>query len=118
MMLVFAGFTMVAQEQSYQLTLQQAREYALEHNRSLMNAKDQITISKKKYWETLANGLPQIEGSLDYMTYFNYEMNFNFGSSGNTTIDYSVLDAGDIEVLRVISESMGFFRTYHYVRSV
>jgi outer membrane protein len=107
MMLVFAGFTVVAQEQPYQLTLQQAREYALEHNRSLMNAKDQITISKKKYWESVANGLPQIEGSLDYMTYFNYEMNFSFGSSGNTTINYQVLDEGDLEVLRVISESMG-----------
>jgi outer membrane protein TolC len=42
------------------------------------------------------------------MTYFNYELNFSFGSSdGGTPIDYTKLDAGDYEILNSLSSMFG-----------
>ena len=92
------------QEQPYTLTLAQAREYALKNNKSLMNARDGMVSSRQKVKETIAQGLPQVEGSLNYMTYFNYEMNFSMGSGTEPNINYSLLDLGDIEVLNAISQ--------------
>jgi outer membrane protein len=108
--LALACTMVTAQEQPYMLTLQQAREYALQHNKTLLNARDQITSSKKKVYETIANGLPQVEGSLDYTTYFNYEMNFSFGSSSGGTIpDFTQppYDAGDAALFGDIMGLMG-----------
>jgi outer membrane protein TolC len=36
--------------------------------------------SRASIWETIAQGLPQVDGTMDYMSYFNYELAFNFGS--------------------------------------
>ncbi len=105
-----AGSLVSAQEQPYMLTLAQAREYAIEHNKTLQNARDQVTSSKKMVYETIANGLPQVEGSLDYTTYFNYEMNFSFGSSsGGTLPDFTQppYDAGDAALFENIMGLMG-----------
>ncbi len=103
-----ASSNLLAQEQPYLLTLDQALDYALQHNRTLLNARDQVTSSKERVKETLAQGLPQIDGSLDFMTYFNYEMNFSFGGTGDEMdIDYSVLDAGDVEVLSALGQMFG-----------
>ena len=99
---------LLAQEQPYLLTLDQAVEYALQHNRTLLNSRDMVSSSKEKVKETVAQGLPQINGSLDFMTYFNYELKFNFGGSGSETeIDYSVLDAGDLEILKALGNMFG-----------
>lgn len=96
-----------AQEQPHRLTLAEAREYALQHNKTLLNARDQVTSSKKKVMETVARGLPQIDGALDYMTYFGYELDFGFGSTGTPNIDYTQLDAGDIQVLSALAQMFG-----------
>ena len=97
-----------AQEQSYVLSLTQAREYALQHNKILLNAKDNITSSKEKIKETISQGLPQVNSSMDFMTYFNYELNFSFGStSDGFNIDYTKLDAGDVEVLNALGQMFG-----------
>lgn len=76
---IFSGFSLSAQEQPYSLTLDEAVKYALEHNKTLMNARDDVSASHHKIREARAQGLPQIEGTLDYLTYFNYELDFGFG---------------------------------------
>jgi outer membrane protein len=97
-----------AQQEPVVLSMEQAREYALQHNKSLLNARDNVASSKEKVRETLAQGLPQVDGSVDFMTYFNYEMNFSFGSSGGETeIDFTKLDAGDLEILNVLGQMFG-----------
>ena len=101
---MLTGNVLYGQEQPYTLTLAQAREYALKNNKSLMNARDGMVSSRQKVKETIAQGLPQVEGSLNYMTYFNYEMNFSMGSGTEPNINYSLLDLGDIEVLNAISQ--------------
>ena len=54
MTLALAGSIVSAQEQPYMLTLDEAREYALLHNKTLLNARDQVTSSKKRVMETVA----------------------------------------------------------------
>jgi outer membrane protein TolC len=97
-----------AQQQSYRLTLKQACEYALQHNKSLLNAKDQALSSREKIRESIAQGLPQVTSSLDYMTYFNYEMNFSFGGGGEgIDINNPLFDDGDRAVLGTIGSMFG-----------
>lgn len=95
------------QAKPYVLTLKQAREYALEHNRTLLNAKDKVTSTKEKVKETIAQGLPQIDGTLDYMTYFNYALNFSMGGGGGSTmpdLSQPPFDDGDRAVMAAVSQ--------------
>ncbi|WP_179334256.1 TolC family protein [Winogradskyella costae] len=55
-----------AQEQPTQLSLQEAIDYALENNRTAINASRDIEAAKQQKWETTATGLPQVSASIDY----------------------------------------------------
>jgi outer membrane protein TolC len=48
-----------------------------------MNARQELIKSDKSVWEAISQGLPQVDGALDYMTYFNYELEFSFGESSD-----------------------------------
>lgn len=106
---VFIPFnSLYSQPDTLFLTLKDARDYALSHNKQLLNAKKDIVITEAQYKETRARGLPQIQGGMDYMTNFNYEVEFSFGNGGDEPpdINYNVLDEGDEEILRFLSEVM------------
>jgi outer membrane protein TolC len=64
------------------LNLQGAVDHAISYNKLLQNARLEVERSRKSIWEAIAQGLPQVDGAVDYMTYFNYEMEFNFGMGG------------------------------------
>jgi len=97
-----------AQENTYVLSLVQAREYALQHNKTLLNARDNIVSSKEMIKETIAQGLPQVNGGMDFMTYFNYELEFNFMGSGEAiNLDPTVLDDGDYQILGALNQMFG-----------
>lgn len=53
-------------EPPVQFTLQEAIQYALEHNYSAINANRDLVDAQKQKWETIADGLPQISGSVSY----------------------------------------------------
>lgn len=63
--LLAPGTRVFSQDQpaSLSLTLQQAVDYALEHNRSLTSAKLDYAVSKKDVMATVASGLPHVNGS-------------------------------------------------------
>jgi len=61
------------------LDLKGAVEYAISYNKSLQNARLELERSDRRIWESISQGLPQVSGALDYMTYFNYELAFSFG---------------------------------------
>ena len=110
---VLALFVLVkvgwSQSDTLILSLQDAQEYALAHNKQLLNAKEDIAITEAQYKQQLASGLPQVNGNMDYMTNFNYEVEFSFGSGGASEppdINYSLLDEGDEEILRFLNEMM------------
>lgn len=107
-LVLFLGSTLWAQQKELALSLKEAQEYALQHNKNLMNAKSDLLIADEDIKDARSAGLPQANGSVDYMTNFNYA--FTFGMGGASTppdIDFSKLDEGDAEVLKFLNESIG-----------
>jgi outer membrane protein TolC len=101
------GTMLWAQEKkTYVFSLQEAQEYAVANNKTLKIARSQAVLSDKKVNEAIAGGLPQVNGALEYNTNFNYELNFNPGGgpAEPPDINYSLLDAGDFEILRVLQQ--------------
>jgi len=64
-MSLFMAITTVAQEK-VSLSLQDAQEYALEHNRTLENASLDIKKAEAGRWQAIASMLPQVSAGLDY----------------------------------------------------
>ncbi|MEH6618484.1 TolC family protein [Maribacter arcticus] len=54
------------QEQNYSFTLDEAIQFALENNYAAINADRDIIDAQKQKWETIADGLPQINGDISY----------------------------------------------------
>ncbi|MBQ4913600.1 TolC family protein [Maribacter sp. MMG018] len=54
------------QEQTNSFTLDEAIAYALENNYSAINADRDLIDAQKQKWETIAAGLPQINGEISY----------------------------------------------------
>jgi len=65
------------------LSLQEAVDFAIAYNKSLQNSRMEVERSRSSIWESIAQGLPQVDGTVDYMTYFNYELAFSFGGGGD-----------------------------------
>ena len=56
----------ISQEIPSSLSLQEAIDYALQNNRTAINAERDITAAEKQKWETIATGLPQISAGINY----------------------------------------------------
>jgi len=91
MLLTAIGFS---QEQKTEFTLQEAIDYALENNRQANNATRDIEAAKQQKWETIATGLPQINGNISYTNNikqqfpgidFNGDNIVDFGAKQNIT---------------------------------
>lgn len=64
---IILSFTAFAQEQAPpSFSLEEAVAYALENNYKAINANKDIIDAQKQKWETIAGGLPQIEGAVSY----------------------------------------------------
>lgn len=106
---VFISAALYAQDASHEYSLEEAQQFALQNNKTLMNAKDDILAAEAQVKESKGAGLPQVSGAMDYTTNFNYEFEFNVGG-GNAEppdIDYTKLDAGDLEVLKSLDQMFG-----------
>ncbi len=57
-------------QDTVRLTLQEAKQYALENNRNVKNAQLEVKIAQKEIWETTASGLPQIDAQVSYQNIF------------------------------------------------
>jgi outer membrane protein len=56
--------TVPAKSDTLRLSLAQAQQYAMQNNRSILNANLDIEMAKKKVWETTAMGLPQANSTV------------------------------------------------------
>ena len=72
-----------AQTGGRSLSLQEAKQIALENNTSIKNAKLDVSIAKKKVIETTAIGLPQVSATANYQHLFNVP-SFSFPTTGYT----------------------------------
>ena len=52
------------------LSLNEAIEFGLSNNRSIINADREILKAKKERWKTIAIGLPQISSEINYQNFF------------------------------------------------
>lgn len=57
---------LMAQESKTSFSLDEAIAYALEHNYQSINAGRDMVDAQKQKWETIATGLPQISGTVNY----------------------------------------------------
>lgn len=83
--LLFPLFLM-AQAETQELSLAKAVEYAIEHNKQLQVSRKDIDLYKQKVRESISQGLPQVNGNLDYSTNFGYKMSFGGSAMGGGTI--------------------------------
>ncbi|MCQ2973437.1 MAG: TolC family protein [Bacteroidales bacterium] len=86
-----------------QLTLESAKQYALEHNRTMQTADLNIKKAEKARWEAISNMLVNVSATLQYQNMLGYEMNFGGQSiemppSGTLGITASVTINGQIIV--------------------
>jgi len=81
LLILFLPLASAFSQEKLQLSLSEAQNYAIEHNKTLQNSRFDVTLSERKYKEAVAQGLPQVDASVDWMTYFNYEMPFDFFGS-------------------------------------
>ncbi|MDR5591564.1 TolC family protein [Christiangramia sp. SM2212] len=71
-LLMLISATLFAQEDSlktYQFSLNEAIEFGLTNNYQSKIAQKDVDIALKQKWEIIAQGLPQINGSVDYQNY-------------------------------------------------
>ncbi len=71
---LISSIVVFSQEDNQSFTLQDAIDYALEHNRTTKNASRDIEAAKKQKWETTASGLPQISASVDYQNFLKQQV--------------------------------------------
>lgn len=76
-----SAHAMVAQDQeTLRLSLNEAQQYAVEHNYTLQNASLDVQKAEASKWQTISSMLPQVKAGFDYQNMCGYEM--NFGSRG------------------------------------
>ncbi len=74
LLILFSGFSVLNAQNSSSdsiasYTLQELKNYALQHNYQIKNSELDIKKSKAVKWETTAIGLPQVNGSVQYQNF-------------------------------------------------
>lgn len=107
LMTVFLSYS---QDSTMQFSLNEAKDYALKHNKVIINAAKDLHLADEQFKEARGNGLPQVNGSMDYMTNFGYEFEFAMGSGGegipDDVLNLPIFDAGDQAILLMLNEMM------------
>ncbi len=57
-------------DETLKLSIEDARKYAVEHNRDLVNAGLAVSEAGERLRETIAQGLPQVDAMVDYNNFF------------------------------------------------
>ena len=91
------------------LSLNEAKQYAVEHNRTVQNAGLSVKQAEAARWQSIASMLPQVSGSLGYTNMCGYEMNFGgmpipMNPTGDLGIQASMTIGGQQIVGSLISD--------------
>ena len=70
---VMVALAQESEKVSLTLSIDEANNYALEHNRAMKNASLSVKQSEAARWQAIASMLPQASGSLDYTNMCGYE---------------------------------------------
>lgn len=63
------------------LSLQEAQQYAIEHNATMQNADLEVKKAEWDKWKTLSSMLPSIKAGFDYQNMLGYEMHMGMGGA-------------------------------------
>ncbi|MCF6278980.1 MAG: TolC family protein [Flavobacteriaceae bacterium] len=74
LLLTFIFALQINAQENYSFSLEEAIDYALEHNRTVINSKKDIESAKKRKWETTTIGLPQINAEIDYKNWLKQQV--------------------------------------------
>jgi outer membrane protein TolC len=58
------------------LSLKEAQDYAIQHNKTISNAGLSVSEAQKGIWEVISAGLPQVESSVSYQNMMGFNMSF------------------------------------------
>ncbi len=99
----------VAGAESLMLSLEEAKQYAVEHNRTVQNAGLNIKQAEAARWQAIASMLPQVSGSLDYTNMCGYEMSLGgmpipMNPTGSLSLQASMTVGGQQIVGALISD--------------
>ena len=70
------AFSQQANDNVLYLTVHEAKEYAVQHNRNVWNAGLSVSEAQKKTWETISAGLPQVSANVSYQNMMGFKMSF------------------------------------------
>ena len=73
-----------AQDTTLVLSVKDAEQYALNHNKQLQNASLEVRKAEAVKWQTLGTMLPQVKAGFDYSNFCGYEMEMKMGMAGIT----------------------------------
>ncbi|WP_430810163.1 MULTISPECIES: TolC family protein [unclassified Carboxylicivirga] len=77
------------EKESYVLSLEEAKDLALTYNVTLKNAGLSIDKANAAMWEAIAQGLPQVNATVDYTTFFGASNTIEMAPGASTTIDFN-----------------------------
>lgn len=84
------GFELILSQTELALTLDEARQYAIEYNKMLKNANLAVDAAEKQLWETISSGLPRVDAAMDYTNFLGAQINIKFGENlPPTTIPFN-----------------------------
>lgn len=91
------------------LSLEEAKQYAVEHNRNVQNASLSVKQAEAARWQSIASMLPQVSGSLDYTNMCGYEMKLGgmpipMNPTGSLSLQASMTIGGQQIVGSLISD--------------
>lgn len=105
------GLSLFAQESTSELklSLEEARQYAIENNRTLQNASLDVKQAYAARWQAIASMLPSVDAKFDYQNMCGYEMNFggmpiSMNPYGTLGVTAAIAVNGQLVVAALISD--------------
>ena len=84
-----------AQERTtLRLSLEEAQQYAVDHNAAMQNANLEVKKAEWERWKALSTMLPSLKAGFDYQNMLGYKMNFGGGGSMMSMMPDSVTIGG------------------------
>ena len=77
--LAILGMQQIQAQTRLSLSLQEAQQYAVEHNAAMQNAELDVKKAELDRWKTLSAMLPSVKAGFDYQNMCGYKMEMNMG---------------------------------------
>jgi len=101
-LIAITGLNRILSQTDLALTLDEARQYAVEYNKVLKNASLSVDAADKMYWAALSAGLPRVDATLDYTNFMGAEISFKFGEGVPMTIPFKPTSNLSLTVAQLI----------------